>query len=123
MRTISTLNEVIERVDKVKPNTYDDNTKADWIYRMEGRLRREVIKENPPQQYVDPDDNDRELLVDYPYDNMYDYYLMAMISYQDKEYGDYNNAIQMFENIYEEHAKWYIRTNKPKSDGSFKYGY
>ena len=116
---ISTLNEVIERVDKVKPNTYDDNTKADWLYRLDGRLSREVFQTEPPTQYTHPEDDDRELLVGFPYDNMYDLYLQAMISYQDKEYADYNNAIQLFEKIYSEHAKWYIRENTPKSHGTF----
>ena len=117
---MSTLNEVIERVDKVKPNTYDESTKADWLYRLDGRICREVFEKEPPEPYIYPEDGDRELLVGFPYDNMYDFYLQAMISYSDKEYADYNNAIQMFNQIYETHAKWYIRNNNPASSGGFR---
>lgn len=120
---MSTLNEVIERVDKVKPNTYDENTKADWLYRLDGRICREVMLKEPPEPYTYPEDGDRELLVGFPYDNMYDFYLQAMISYQDKDYADYNNAIQMFDKIYSEHAKWYQRANTPKNYGSFHGAY
>ena len=120
---MSTLNEIIERVDKVKPNTYDDKTKADWLFRLDGRVCREVFQIEPPEPYEFPNDADRELLVGFPYDNMYDYYLQSMISYQDKEYSDYNNAVLMFDNVYSEHAKWWLRNNKPKALGSFSGAY
>lgn len=119
---MSTLNEVIERVDKVKPNTYDENTKADWLYRLDGRICREVFRKEPPEPYSYPEDGDRELLVGFPYDNLYDYYLMAMISLQDKEYADYNNSLQVFDNLYKEHAKWWQRENVPRSYGGFTGG-
>ncbi len=37
------INEVMERVTKVRPDAYDDATKAAWLIELEGRLYREVI--------------------------------------------------------------------------------
>ena len=38
-----TINEVIERNDKIKPNTYEEQTKADWLYRLDGRISKEIM--------------------------------------------------------------------------------
>ena len=111
---------MIERVDKIKPNTYDEETKATWLYRVDGRISAEVLKEEPPAQYIYPDDGDKELLIPHPYDSVYDYYLQAMISYTNKEYGDYNNAMIMYNEAIESYAKKYIRDHVPKSASNFR---
>jgi hypothetical protein len=37
------INEIIERVAAVRPDAYDDETKAAWLIELEGKLYREVI--------------------------------------------------------------------------------
>lgn len=37
------INEVIERVARVRPDAYDDETKAGWLIELDGKLYREVI--------------------------------------------------------------------------------
>lgn len=37
------INEVIERVGRVRPDAYDDSTKAAWLIELDGKLYREVI--------------------------------------------------------------------------------
>ena len=69
------INEVIERVDKVKPNVYDEEQKAEWLARLDGRISREILKMDLPVRYIYPEDGDKDLLVPYPYDDMYDYFL------------------------------------------------
>lgn len=114
-----TINKVIERVDRVKPNVYDEQTKAEWLYRLDGRISREILKEDPPQRYVYAEDGDKELLVPHPYDDLYDYYMMAMIDYSNQEYGSYNNALLMYNEAFWAYAKLYQRENLPKSAGRF----
>ena len=115
-----TINQVIERVDKVKPNVYDESAKAEWLHRLDGRISREILKQDPPQQYEYPEDGDKELLVPYPYDDMYDYFMQAMIDYNNREYGNYNNALAMYNESFTSYAKLYQRENMPKSSGWFK---
>ena len=35
----TTINEVLERVAKVRPDAYDDDLKASWIMELEGRTK------------------------------------------------------------------------------------
>ena len=71
------INEVIERNDKIKPNSFDETTKADWLYRLDGRISKEIMHTEPPVQYTYPEDGDKELLVPFPFDAVYDFYLHA----------------------------------------------
>lgn len=38
-----TINEVLERTARVRPDAYDDKTKAGWLIELDGKLYREVI--------------------------------------------------------------------------------
>ena len=66
------VKDAIAAADAVKPNAFSEETKFQWLRRMEGRLQAEVFLMAPAQireldlQY--PADMDRELLVDPPYD-------------------------------------------------------
>lgn len=40
---MATVNEVLERVSRVREDAYDDVTKAGWLLELEGKLFREVI--------------------------------------------------------------------------------
>ena len=115
-----TINEVIERNKAVKPDTYDETTKAEWLYRLDGRISKEIMHQEPPAHYIYPEDGDKELLVPFPYDDMYDYYLQAMIDYNNKEFKTYNNSLAMYNKAFGEYAKLYIREHKPPSYYNFR---
>lgn len=38
-----TINEVLERVNRARPDALDDKTKAGWLIELDGKLYREVI--------------------------------------------------------------------------------
>ena len=69
------VKDAIAAADAVKPNAFSEETKFQWLRRLEGRLQAEVFLMAPAQireldlQY--PADMDRELLVDPPYDDLY----------------------------------------------------
>lgn len=115
-----TINQIIEKTDRVKPNVYDEQTKADWLCRLDGRISRQVMMQDPPQQYRYPEDGDKELLAPFPFDDMYVHYLFAMIDYTNKDYGDYNNAMVMYNNVFEDFAKAWQREHLPEHSGGFK---
>ncbi len=115
-----TINEVIERNDKIKPNTYEAQTKADWLYRLDGRISKEIMHSEPPMHYIYPEDGDKELLVPFPNDAIYDYYLQAMIDFTNREYTTYNNSILMFNEAMDAYAKQYMRENVPPSFYNFR---
>lgn len=115
-----TINEVIERNKSIKPDTYDDQTKADWLYKLDGRISKEIMHKEPPAHYVYPEDGDRKLLVPFPNDAIYDYYLQAMIDYTNNEIVKYNNSMIMYNEAFEAYAKQYIRENMPPSFYNFR---
>jgi len=115
-----TINEVIERNDRIKPNTYDAETKAGWLYRLDGRISKEIMQKEEPEQYIFPQDADRMLLIPFPHDAIYDYYIQAMIDFANREFSTYNNSMIMFNEAYDAFAKLYIRENIPRSYYNFR---
>lgn len=109
-----TPNKVIESVDSIKPNSYDEEIKLSWISELDGNVTRLVFQEDSFTPYAYPDDMDKELLIPSPFDSVYGLYLQAMIDYHNREYGNYNNSAAMFETRYSDYKKAYIREHRAR---------
>ena len=62
---------------------------------------------------------DVQLLAEAPYDDIYVYYLLAMIDFYNREPENYNNSYMMFNEKYNDFAKWWQRTHTPQKSGGF----
>lgn len=109
-----TPNKVIEIVDKTKFNAYDDETKLGWISKLDGMVKRLVMQEEDFKPYAYPDDMDTELLIPFPFDDVYQLYVSSMIDYSNREYDNYNNSAMMFEQQFAEYKKAFIRQHPAK---------
>ena len=109
-----TANKAIEIVDSLRPNAYSEEQKFKWINKIEGMVQHLVIQADHIEEYSYPEDMDRELLVPAPYDDVYELYLGAMIDYYNREYGNYNNSVMMFESQFDKYKKAYIREHRAK---------
>ncbi len=109
-----TPNKVIEIVDSLHPNAYNEETKLRWISDLDGIIKRLVFQDTDAEPYTFPDDLERELLVSHPFDNIYELYVEAMIYRSNEEYGNYNNSANMFESRFAEYKKAYIREHPAK---------
>lgn len=117
-----TINEVLEKVSRVRMDAVDDSTKAGWLLELDGKLFREVIEthemnageEMPdyPKQF--PEDEDKDLLVKAPYDNLYELYVLAQVDFVNREYDNYNNGAMVYAAALDEWKKAYHRTHLPK---------
>lgn len=117
------INEVMERVDRVTPNTIEQQDKARWLMELDGRVYAEVTQADapntlPPQSW--PEDGDKPLLVEAPRDNIYDLYLIAMVQFYMREYSDYNNTVDQFTKAYNEFLAWYRRNHVPRQTAQLK---
>lgn len=121
-----TINEVIERVDRIKPVVnVDDQDKARWLIELDGRILREIIQKSvhdtppdmPPAEW--PEDGDKQLLVPSPYDRLYDLYLLAQIEFAIREFGNYNNSMAAFNSLLDIYACHYRNNHMPVSHGDF----
>ena len=116
---MATMNSVIEHVDSVKPNVYSEDDKYQWINTLEGMVSREVMQEEAPACEL-PGDADRELLVGYPYEEIYSLYVMAMIDFHNREYANYNNVMLMFQERLDQFKAWYIRHHAAGTARNFR---
>ena len=117
------ISEAISKVDALKPNTYTPEDKVEWLSTLDGRVKSQIIDThqcNEPIYFYGYDsiaDQETELLVPAPYDEMYLRWLEAMIDYHNSDDDRYNNAIILFNNVYEGYKKHYTRTHMPISKG------
>ena len=114
---MSTINEVMGRVDRLTPNAVEERDKARWLLELDGRIYAELTGKDDPETEPArswPEDGDKELLAAPPYDNIYDLYLQAMIAANTAEYEVYNNVTVMFLNAYQQFAAWYRRGHMPE---------
>ena len=116
---MTTMNSVIEYVDRVMPNRYTDEDKYKWLRSLEGRIAREVMGDNESCCEI-PEDADTELLVKVPYDGIYSLYVMAQIELLNKEYDHYNNYVLAFVDLLEQFKAWYIRNHKSEGAKNFR---
>lgn len=117
---MTTPNKVIEYVDKVKINAFDQEEKFQWLRELEGMVKRQVMQDTEGVMLEYPDDLDSPLLVEQPWDSVYALYLEAMIDFHNKEYTSYNNTILLFNTKFEDYKKAYIRAHRPKRAGTFR---
>ena len=118
--------DMIERVDLLEPNDYSPEQKLHWLSGLDGKVFRELIEthEDAPTDtlpaYVS---GDEELLIGAPYgEDLYYYYLQAMIAAENSETQRYNKRMTLFNSAYTAFAAWYARTHRPRrSGGHFRF--
>ena len=98
-------------VDTVLPNYVDKGVKCRWLGEIEGKVRVELLGQEPED--TSPFDNatsvDLELTVPHPYDQLYWLYVMAMIHFVTGETARYEQAAALFNAAYRDFAKWLKR--------------
>ena len=118
-----TIAEAISKVDDLKPNTYTLADKIGWLSTLDARVKAQIIDAHEHAEhfffygYDEMTGDETELLVSAPYDEMYLRWLEAMIDYHNSDDDRYNNAIMLFNSVYEGFKKHYTRTHMPLSHG------
>ena len=119
-----TITEAITKVDTLKPNTYTTEDKIGWLSNLDARVKSQIIDTHECDKrvifygYDGLLDQETELLVSAPYDEMYLRWLEAQIDYHNGEDDRYNNSITMFNNAYEGYKRYYTRNHMPLSHGN-----
>jgi len=112
-----TIGKVIERVDAVKPNAFDTETKLEWLNALEGRIAADVFLMAPVEiaqlRYTLPADEHTELLVVSPHDDIYGLWLQAKIDEANGEYNKYQNTMQIYNEHFGNFLRWFAGTWDP----------
>lgn len=105
-----TVSEAIAWVDDKKPNGYSQEDKKAWIQEVE------FMAEKLRARYGDPEEGTGDALsLPPPYDGAYLRYMEAQIDYCNGEYGKFNNAIELFNTLWQAYAAFYCRTHPAKA--------
>ena len=117
---MATMNTVIERVDKVKPNAFDADIKLGWLSKVEGTISTEVYGMAEPRVPRVPEDADEELMAPEAFDDIYDLYLSAMIDFHNREYEEYNASATLFHERMQALKTWYIQHHTSSRARNFR---
>lgn len=111
-----TINEVIAKTKTLKPHPYADTILIGWLSELDGQLhdtlfahRADAPALNAP--YDAQTDGNTELLVPYPYTEIYTYWLAAKIDYANQEYDRYSNGMAMYNTYLNSFAASWARSH------------
>lgn len=106
-----TIGQAISQTRKLSGNAVEDATLCRWLSELDGRLMLDFYKGGEWMSYSLPDDEDHELLVPFPWDELYVHYLEAMVYYSNGEFERYRNSYEMYNKKELDFRQWYARTH------------
>lgn len=114
------LIEAINRTDYSKPNNLTTEQKIELISRLDAQVKANVIDthENGNTGDFKPyttEDMSKELLIQFPYDDIYQLYLSSQIDLANNEYERYSISSTVFNKAFNEYERAYNRQNMPIS--------
>ena len=119
-----TIREALETVDRLKPNQYGSADKLRWLSELDGVVYREILLAHETQVpafegYAPETDLDgTELLIAWPYDEIYRWYLEMKIDDANGEMTKYNNSAAKYNMYYQAYQNACNRAHLPKSEAS-----
>ena len=127
MKLIDAINEV----NNLKPNMYELPEKIKWLSRLDLRIFEQILlthelSEEEREPYLndsgelafdgyDENDQDKELIVHEPYDEIYTHWLSAQTDWNNREFIGFNSSNAMFEATYGAFRNAFNQTHMPKS--------
>lgn len=115
-----TIKECIDLVDNVKPNQYSIEDKVRWLSFLDHTIINDVLKthEGYDGRYDEFDGYSVDrlsdgLIVQNPYDRLYEAYLKMKIDEENGETARYNNSATMFNSYMTEYKKHYNKYHMP----------
>lgn len=112
--------EVIRRVDELRPNSVSADTKAKWLARCDGLIWDNLIKRHEGAHCMRPFMGETEsealygeMMIDEPYAQVYEWYLMAQIDMANGDTDWYNNDMLKYNETLETFAKKWNREHRP----------
>lgn len=122
---MSTFKEIIARVDEMKPNVFSRKTKLSWLTSLNGKLALDVFLMDIAEIRALPQGDaalDREPLVGFPHEEIYEEYLIAKIDAANGEAREYQNRMQLYDSYYGNFVAWFKSTYDPVQGNSNDHG-
>lgn len=117
--------EIIERVDELCPNDYEEEQKLRWLSSLDGQIFHEVISthEDAERDSFEPyEDGEETLLVPWPYgEDLYCWYLQAMIAAVNAEAYKFQQLCALYNGALQQYTARYNREHLPKGGRRFRF--
>lgn len=115
-----TILEAIVAADKLWQNDYSAEDKLKWLSELDGKVWLDVICTHKPMP-LHPfrgydgttDIESTELLIPFPFTNVYELYIGMMIDLHNNDLSRYANSLAAFNATYGGFTDWYNRTHQP----------
>ena len=111
------VSEAITRADELRVNAISEKQKAAWLFNLDGEIA-EFMEVKPPVNAWP--NKDVELLMPAPHDDVYVFYLVAMIDYYNQESTMYVNDMDIYNRAMKDARAWWRRGHRPKSAGDWR---
>ena len=106
-----TASEAIARAKEVRQGSIDYSQYLKWVNVLEGRVQVEISGKKPEEVITYTEESDNiQLLVPHPYDEVYIYYLCAMIDFFNEEWDLYANDAAFFEKAFEDFKGAFLKS-------------
>lgn len=114
-----TINQVIDTLDALQPNTCTREEKRTWISRLDGLLKAQIWDHYADAPAVDPNTGDMDTIlpVPAPWDEIYLRYLQAQIDLVNGEVSRYANSAALYNQLLSAYRDHYNRTHRPLDTG------
>lgn len=113
--------DVIEIFDKIRPNSFDYDSKRAWVDCVETDIRRfaALHMENKPDN-MNANEENPILFLDSSYADLYVYYLVSMADMTNGEYRLYNISSTYFNSLFDKWKRQYRSLNIPEKPKPIK---
>lgn len=101
------IREAIETVDRLLPNQYETPDKVRWLSELDGIVYRDIICTHEHEK-------EPELLIPWPYDEIYRWYLGMKICDANGETTKYANEAAKYNSYYQGYFNAYNQAYMPK---------
>lgn len=118
------IKDVIKHTIQLVPSQYTEDVFMRWLSDLDGKVYNDLMvgleecPETAPGVYTDVD---TELLIPYPYEDLYINYLCAKIHQQNADYDRYTNSMIEYNNAYSNYAAMYVRTHRITGTADMQY--
>ena len=106
-----TIKEAISNADNLRPNTLSEELKAYWLMDLDGQLADQLGLSISDREWPSVD---YELLMQAPYEEIYQLYLICRIDYYNMETDMYANDSAIYQATLDEALSWWRRHHMPK---------
>ena len=106
-----TIKKIIEHVDKLKPKTFDFETKLLWINEVSSKIQSGIFLASSDEIKLF-EGEDEEIVIPFAYISVYIYYIFAMIDMLRGEYEKYKLSSDAYNKEMSGYAKYIARGGK-----------